>query len=152
MHGDYHLGQVIFTGNDFVIIDFEGEPARALSERRLKRSPLRDIAGMIRSFHYAVYSLYYERKNEQISDWTSLLSWLEIWFHYVSGRFLQAYLATIKGSSLLPDDTEGFNLLLNAFQIEKSLYELNYELNNRPDWLLIPIKGILQLINKLKTT
>lgn len=152
VHGDYHLGQVIFTGRDFVIIDFEGEPARALSERRLKRSPLRDVVGMIRSFHYAVYSLYYERKNEQISDWNSLQNWLEIWFYYISGRFLQAYLSTVKDSTLLPEDVADFNLLLNAFQIEKSLYELSYELNNRPDWLLIPIKGILQIVKKLKTT
>jgi maltose alpha-D-glucosyltransferase/alpha-amylase len=151
VHGDYHLGQVIFTGNDFMIIDFEGEPARALSERQLKRSPLRDVVGMMRSFHYAVYSLYFERRREEISDWAGLQDWLEIWFHYVSGRFLQAYLETVKGNGLLPEDAADINLLLNAYQIEKSLYELNYELNNRPDWLLIPIKGILQLVHKLKT-
>jgi len=145
-HGDFHLGQVLFTGKDFLIIDFEGEPARPMSERRLKRSPLRDVAGMLRSFHYAVHSVFMERSESRPEDVTELTAWIKLWFETVSGVFLSSYLRSIETASILPQREEDFDMLLQAFLLEKGIYELMYELNNRPDWVGIPIHGILHLL------
>jgi maltose alpha-D-glucosyltransferase/alpha-amylase len=145
-HGDYHLGQVLFTGNDFVIIDFEGEPARTLSERRLKRSPLRDIASMIRSFHYAAYNALLKQTSVRAEDVAFLQRWADVWYCYVSGTFLTSYMLTATTASFLPQDKEETAILLDAFLLEKAVYELGYELNNRPDWLIMPIRGIKQII------
>ncbi len=140
-HGDYHLGQVLFTGKDFIILDFEGEPARTFSERRLKRSPLRDVAGMIRSFHYAAYSGLF--KTDAFTHGGKYLEeWAEQWYHYMSGFYLRAYLNTTKGKSFIPSEENDFEVLIQTFLLEKAVYELNYELNNRPDWAIIPMKGI----------
>lgn len=148
IHGDYHLGQVLFTGKDFVILDFEGEPARTYSERRLKRSPLRDVTGMIRSFHYAAYAgiLLNEQLNKE--DKAKLLQYAELWFHYMSGFFMHSYLETANGKGFIPEDLEDVNLLLETYLLEKAIYELNYELNNRPDWVLIPLNGIRSIMEK----
>jgi len=146
VHGDYHLGQVLYTGNDFVIFDFEGEPARALSERRLKRSPIRDVAGMIRSFHYAAYSALLQHASIRPEDIPVLEPWAELWYHYVSGVFLHYYLNTVGNTPLVPNEREEFEVLLQAFLLEKAIYELGYELNNRPDWVIIPIKGIKHIL------
>jgi len=142
VHGDYHLGQVLYTGKDFVIIDFEGEPARPLSERRLKRSPLRDVAGMIRSFHYAAHSVLFKHVSIRPEDITLLEPWVELWYHYVSGVFLHSYLNTVENAPIVPNKREELEILLQAFLLEKAVYELGYELNNRPDWVIIPIRGI----------
>lgn len=142
VHGDYHLGQVLYTGKDFVIIDFEGEPARPLSERRLKRSPLRDVAGMIRSFHYAAHSVLFKHLSIRPEDITLLEPWVELWYHYVSGVFLHSYLNTVENAPIVPNKREELEILLQAFLLEKAVYELGYELNNRPDWVIIPIRGI----------
>lgn len=147
IHGDYHLGQVLYTGNDFVIFDFEGEPERALSERRLKYSPLRDVAGMIRSFHYAVYSALLQHASVRPEDIPVLEKWADLWYHYVSGIFLSSYLNTVKGAPLLPGREE-LETLLQALLLEKAVYELGYELNNRPDWVTIPIKGIKFILKR----
>lgn len=141
-HGDYHLGQVLYTGKDYFIIDFEGEPARSFSERRLKRSPLRDVAGMIRSFHYAVYNALFKIKSFSQVDMAILEEWATLWYHYMSGIYLHAYLERVAGASLVPDNEEDLRTMLETFLLEKAVYELNYELNNRPDWVIIPIKGI----------
>jgi len=149
IHGDYHLGQVLFTGKDFVILDFEGEPARPYSERRLKRSPLRDVAGMLRSFHYAAYSgLFF---NEEIGneDRSKLLPNVEQWYQSVSQIFMYSYLETVKDRPFIPDDKEDLEVLVQTYLLEKVIYELNYELNNRPDWAIIPLKGIKSLIEKI---
>jgi maltose alpha-D-glucosyltransferase/alpha-amylase len=146
IHGDYHLGQVLFTGNDFVIIDFEGEPARALSERRLKRSPLRDVAGMVRSFHYAAYASLFQHLNHKPEDFQELEVYADLWYKYVGGRFLGSYLETVKGSSIIPEDKDHLEILLNSFLLEKAIYELGYEINNRPEWIIIPLKGTKQLL------
>lgn len=149
IHGDYHLGQVLFTGKDFVIIDFEGEPARALSERRLKRSALRDVAGMIRSFHYAAYSALIQHTSIRPEDTPLLESWVEPWYHYVSGVFLRSYLNTVGKADFVPKNRDELDILLQAFILEKAIYELGYELNNRPDWVNIPIKGIKLILKSL---
>jgi maltose alpha-D-glucosyltransferase/alpha-amylase len=147
IHGDYHLGQVLFTGNDFVIIDFEGEPARPLTERRLKRSPLRDVAGMIRSFHYAAYnSLLKPAVAIKYEDVQKLEPWALIWYKYIAGVFLDSYLETAKEAAFIPKDREELDVMLRAYLMEKAIYELGYELNNRPDWAVISMKGIRELI------
>ncbi len=144
IHGDYHLGQVLFTGRDFVIIDFEGEPARALGERRLRYSALRDVAGMIRSFHYAVSSRYLGQRDE---DRAVIKRWVAPWFATVSERFLTAYLETINDSPLLPEDDADRTALLDALILEKAVYELGYEMANRPSWVEIPLEGIRYILN-----
>ncbi|MFW5742469.1 MAG: maltose alpha-D-glucosyltransferase [Spirochaetota bacterium] len=142
IHGDYHLGQVLFTGRDFVIIDLEGEPARSLSERRLKYSAFRDVAGMIRSFHYAVSSRFLERTALRPEDRETLEPWIETWYGYTASTFLGSYLHTVNGAGFIPDDRDDVDLLLNTFILEKAVYEIGYEINNRPDWLMIPLRGI----------
>ncbi|MPZ24116.1 MAG: maltose alpha-D-glucosyltransferase, partial [Dehalococcoidia bacterium] len=148
-HGDYHLGQVLYTGSDFVIIDFEGEPARPLGERRIKRSPLTDVAGMIRSLHYAAHTALL-RENAPVHDSTSvdLEGWATFWYRWVTAAFASAYLETLEGSGLLPRDPEQVGWLLDAALLEKAIYELTYELNNRPDWVGIPLKGLLDLVGE----
>ena len=151
IHGDYHLGQVLFTGKDFVITDFEGEPARSYSERRLKRSPLRDVAGMIRSFHYAAYGSLVLDSHIRKEDFSKLIPFVEQWYHYMSGFFMKAYLETVRGSAFIPRDKEDLDTLMTTFLLEKAIYELNYELNNRPGWVMIPLRGIKDLM-KADTT
>jgi maltose alpha-D-glucosyltransferase/alpha-amylase len=145
-HGDYHLGQVLYTGKDFVLIDFEGEPARALSERRRKRSPLQDVAGMLRSFHYAAHTVRATRRAMMLeSEQERVEQWIQFWCAWASSAFVRAYLKTAGNASFIPRNDSDLELLLNAFLLEKSVYELGYELNNRPDWVPIPIQGIKEL-------
>jgi len=147
IHGDYHLGQVLFTGKDFVLIDFEGEPARSLSDRRLKRSAMKDVAGMIRSFHYAAMSVVLKNNNSKIKENPDLaLNAARVWYKAVSSLFLRSYISTVSGSSILPADNSGLSVLLDSYLLEKVIYELGYELNNRPDWISIPIKGLEDLL------
>jgi maltose alpha-D-glucosyltransferase / alpha-amylase len=151
-HGDYHLGQVLFTGRDFVIIDFEGEPARPLGERRLKRSPLRDVAGMLRSFQYAVASVVADQiergsVGEASPAREQLENWMAYWLTWVSAAFLRGYVLEAKGQPFLPDDPDHVRILLDAFILEKAIYELGYELNNRPQWVDIPLQGIAQVLD-----
>jgi maltose alpha-D-glucosyltransferase/alpha-amylase len=148
-HGDYHLGQVLFTGKDFVITDFEGEPARSLSERRLKRSPLRDVAGMVRSFHYVTQTAankYIPLLPKPETALPLLNHWAQYWYIWVSVNFLNAYLDIMKHTGLLPDDPGQLKILLDAFLYDKALYEVGYELNNRPDWVKVPLQSILQML------
>ena len=146
IHGDYHLGQVLFTGKDFEIIDFEGEPARSLGERKLKRSPLADVAGMLRSFHYAAWGTLLQKVAAQPEDMMQLRPWAEFWYAQVAGSFLRSYLQTIAGAEFVPQDPLAFENLLQAFLLEKATYEVGYELNNRPDWIEIPIRGIARIM------
>jgi maltose alpha-D-glucosyltransferase/alpha-amylase len=148
-HGDYHLGQVLCTGKDFVIIDFEGEPARPLSERRIKRCALRDVAGMLRSFHYAAYSALLNQEASgavRPEDIPALEPWARLWYLWVSAAFLKAYLAQAAQVPFLPQEREELQVMLDASLLEKAIYELGYELNNRPDWVRIPLQGILDLV------
>ncbi len=141
-HGDYHLGQVLNTGANFVIIDFEGEPAKSLAERRRKRSPLRDVAGMLRSFHYAAHSAlgeFPERRGE-------LEPAVERWHERARAAFLEAWIAATAGASFVPAGHADRTRLLDAFLLEKAFYEVAYELNNRPAWLGIPLRGVEQIL------
>jgi len=145
-HGDYHLGQVLCTGRDFAIIDFEGEPARSLSVRRMKRSPLRDVAGMLRSFHYAAYAaLLGQISHLRPEDYPVLEPWAQFWYAWVATTFLRAYLDVAAQERFLPPNPEHLRILLTALLLDKAFYELGYELNSRPDWVRIPLQGILQL-------
>jgi len=144
-HGDYHLGQVLFTGKDFVIIDFEGEPARPLAQRRAKRSALVDVAGMLRSFDYA--ENFALRAGEFREDEQQRMkSWGQYWVYWVSKNFLEAYLKSADGGGFLPSTTDELKILLELSTLQKALYELTYELNNRPDWVSTPIRGILEIL------
>ena len=147
-HGDYHLGQVLYTGRDFVIIDFEGEPMRPIADRRQKRSPLRDVAGMIRSYDYAAWSSLFNLRNSGLIAEDDPLGehWAKYWFGWVAAEFLRAYLETAGSASFLPPERAQRELLLDIFLLDKAVYELNYEINNRPDWLRIPLCGILDLL------
>lgn len=147
IHGDYHLGQVLFTGKDFIILDFEGEPAKSYSERRLKYSPLRDVAGMIESLRYAAYGSLFLDNLIRDEDINKLLLYAEQWYHYMSGFFMQAYLERVKGAKFIPKEKEDLGILLQTFLLQKAIYELNYELNNRPDWVLVPMRGIKAIMS-----
>ena len=140
------MGQVLYTGNDFIIIDFEGEPARPISHRRLKHSALRDLAGMIRSFHYAAFGAMILRPVLQTAEPEELYSLGDIWYSYVSAVFLNSYLETAGRADFLPSNKKDFEMMMNAFLLEKSIYEIGYELNNRPDWVTIPLRGVQQLL------
>ena len=142
LHGDYHLGQVLLQNNDFLIIDFEGEPARSFEERRAKRSPLRDVAGMLRSFDYARWSAL-RRVAQEPSDVDRLAPLALRWRDEVQAAFLHAYDEAARGSGLYASIAPGRGLL-GLYEIEKVLYELRYELANRPDWVQIPLRGLLE--------
>ena len=149
-HGDYHLGQVLYTGKDFVITDFEGEPARPLTERRLKRSPLRDVASMLRSFDYAANAaLLRDDLGAGLVrrvDLNVLNQWARFWYAGVSATFLRAYLDVEGIETLLPRERGELQVLLDVYLLEKAMYELAYELNHRPDWASIPLRGLLYLL------
>jgi maltose alpha-D-glucosyltransferase / alpha-amylase len=154
IHGDFHLGQVLYTGRDYVIIDFEGEPARPLTERRIKRTPIRDVAGMLRSFHYAAYTSLFGKLGSAIvrpEDVAAMEPWARIWNVWISSTYLNSYLLHAQAGGFLPAERESINILLNVYLLEKALYELGYELNNRPDWVRIPLTGILQLLQSPET-
>ena len=145
VHGDFHLGQVLFTGKDFYIFDFEGEPARSLSERRLKYSPLKDLTGLIRSLDYVVQTVLGDSSFRE-KDLPILRSWGGVWYDVVSSAFVEEYLETMKGSGMLPGSREGLEVLFKTLLLEKAIYELGYELNNRPDRISIPISGITGIL------
>jgi maltokinase len=131
-HGDYHLGQTMWAEDDWVILDFEGEPARSLTERRRKRSPLRDVAGMLRSFAYLAIA------SGGSHDWEE----------QARSMFLEGYLETVD-ATLLPSGQAAIDRILSVYELEKAVYELRYELDNRPEWVSIPVAGILRLIDQV---
>jgi maltose alpha-D-glucosyltransferase/alpha-amylase len=151
VHGDYHLGQVLRTEEDFVIVDFEGEPARSIAERRMKQSPMKDVAGMVRSFSYAAYVGLFTFSLHASSDYTTLEAWGDNWQHSVSETFTGSYRETLAansaGRALVPEDDAAWTTMLRAYTMDKALYELRYELDHRPEWVRIPLIGILKLVN-----
>jgi len=146
-HGDYHLGQVLATSDDFMIIDFEGEPARPIAERRQKALALRDVAGMVRSFQYAAYAALREMKEVNAANYSTMESWADYWAAWVSAAYLRAYFDKSGKLPFAPGDGKERRALLDAFLLQKALYEIVYELNNRPDWAPIPLRGLLCLLN-----
>jgi len=147
VHGDYHLGQVLCAGQDFVIIDFEGEPARPLAERRAKQSPLKDVAGMLRSFSYAAYATWLAESEQHPDLSPRFEARAHKWEAAVSAAFLTRYRQTMARAALVPADDHGFGRLLDAFLLEKALYELRYELASRPRWVSIPLLGVLRILD-----
>lgn len=146
IHGDYHLGQLLRSGEDFLIVDFEGEPAKTMEERRRKQTPLKDVAGMLRSFSYAARSALDRYSLEQSSATSTLQPWAALWENAVCAAYLHGYReATGTAASLLPQPAQA-DALLSGLLLEKALYELLYELNNRPTWLHIPLSGLLALV------
>ena len=148
VHGDFHLGQVLWTGSDFVIIDFEGEPARSVGQRRIKRSPLADVAGMLRSFDYAAEQATRSPSSSRLTTDapTVLAPWARTWSRWVSAAFLSEYLAVAAVGGVIPGDADETRTLLRALVLDKAVYELAYEMDNRPDWLVTPVRGILDLL------
>jgi maltose alpha-D-glucosyltransferase / alpha-amylase len=151
IHGDLHLGQVLFTGEDFMFIDFEGEPARTLAERREKHSPLRDVAGMVRSFHYAAYAALFRRPSgagPKSGESQSPVPFANAWYLAVSAEYLRAYFdtATASSANFLPANPDEREFVLNFWLLGKAIYELKYELNHRLDWVAIPLEGIDMLL------
>lgn len=138
-HGDYHLGQVLETGGDFVIIDFEGEPARPLAERRGKQSPVRDVAGMLRSLHYAAHAARPE-------EWAGSEAWAEAWTDLAGAAFLEGWRETVRGAGFCPDGDGELERMLGGFLLEKVLYEIGYERGNRPGWVGIPLRGLERVL------
>jgi maltose alpha-D-glucosyltransferase/alpha-amylase len=151
IHGDYHLGQLLFTGKDFVILDFEGEPARPIGERRLKRSALIDVAGMLRSFNYAAHHGLLGSRTIRPLDQMILEGYADLWSTRASQVFMSAYLEKAGNAVFVPKDQDDLRLLLRSFLTVKALYELRYELNNRPKWVAIPLRGILRLLDESAT-
>jgi maltose alpha-D-glucosyltransferase/alpha-amylase len=146
VHGDYHLGQVLFTGDDFVIIDFEGEPQRPLSERRIKRLGLRDVAGMLRSYQYTTQMALraaLEGGVEEPDHADALAEWADGLARWLAASFLRGYLATVEDTPIVPAEPTHLRRLLDTLVLDKAAYELGYELNNRPDWVDIPLRGLL---------
>jgi maltose alpha-D-glucosyltransferase/alpha-amylase len=148
-HGDYHLGQVLYTGKDFIIADFEGEAGRSLSDRRIKRSPLRDVANMLQSFHYAAnVGLRNEIESGMLrtENLPVMQQWVQFWSTCVSAAFLNSYLAIAAQDSFLPKTKTELQVLLDAYLLEKAIHGLGYDLDSRPDWIEITLARILQLL------
>ncbi|QZZ22978.1 maltose alpha-D-glucosyltransferase [Leptothermofonsia sichuanensis E412] len=146
-HGDYHLGQILYTGKDFFIIDFEGESTRNVNERRMKRSPLRDVAGMLQSFYYAAsYALQNEVENGFIhaDQFLRMEQWAQLWESWVSAAFLNAYLKTARQDSFLPENHQELKVLLDNYLLERAVYDLGYKLLHRSESIQIQLQRVLQ--------
>jgi len=150
IHGDYHLGQVLFTGNDYIIIDFEGEPESAIADRKIKHSPLKDVAGMIRSFHYAVCAKLYFSSETKGIDPLRLQKAADRWYKLITDAYVESYLQTMGDIKHIFGGRTEMNFILQLHLLEKSVYELGYELNGRPDWIRIPLKGIQQVLFEIE--
>jgi maltose alpha-D-glucosyltransferase/alpha-amylase len=150
IHGNLHLQQFLLTGKDVAIHDFGGNPHRNYSERRLKRSPLRDVASMVRSFHYVAYKAFFNTIQVGKEEIHNLLPFAGIWAQYMSSFFLNAYLEKIESSSLIPSTKEDKDLMLRTYILEGAIHDLNYELNNRPEYIVVPLGLINSILDKAK--
>jgi trehalose synthase len=146
IHGNYHLEQILFTGKDVSILHFGGDPSRSFSERRIKRSPLRDVASLIRSFYYAAHENLLSNLVRP-EDIEKLTPYAELWTHYMSMFFLHAYLETVAESSFIPKDKNDLRTLLEVYLLERAIFALNYELNNRPQWVMVPVRLINTILS-----
>jgi len=149
IHGDYHLGQILVQNDDFYIIDFEGEPESTIRDRKVKQPPLKDVAGLFRSYHYAIYSSIFNNKDLYKESQEELFEAGEILYNYIINVFLGTYVALIKKANLNIGYKEERIFLLQYSLLEKAVYELGYELNSRPQWAVIPLKGISNIINQI---
>lgn len=146
IHGDYHLGQVLVNGDDFYILDFEGEPESTIRDRKVKQPPLKDVAGLFRSFHYAIYATIFNNKDKYPFEQEQLFKAAEILFNYFVGAFLQTYVEKAQAGNLNIGYDHEIEFLLKYCLIEKAVYELGYELNSRPRWAVIPLRGIQSIM------
>ncbi|WP_299228748.1 trehalose synthase [uncultured Psychroserpens sp.] len=147
VHGDYHLGQVLVKDDDFYILDFEGEPESTIRDRKVKQPPLKDVAGMFRSFHYAIYATIFNNIDLYKQEQTKLFEAAEILYQYFKGVFLGTYIIEIQNANINIGYHQERIFLLKYSLLEKAVYELGYELNSRPRWAVIPLKGISNIIN-----
>lgn len=147
IHGDYHLGQVLVNGDDFYILDFEGEPESTIRDRKVKQPPLKDVAGMFRSFHYAIYATIFNNADKYPVEQEELFKAGEILYKYFVGVFLQTYIHTVQQNNLNIGYDHEIDFLLKYCLLEKAVYELGYELNSRPRWAVIPLRGIQSILN-----
>jgi trehalose synthase-fused probable maltokinase len=138
-HGDFHLGQMLRTDEGWIVLDFEGEPGRQVAARRLRSSPLRDVAGMLRSFDYAVGVALMDRSSPDQPEWKRLVTFGDAWAAVNREAFWEAYLAVVGDKGVLPD-SESVSTMLRAFETQKAIYEVDYELGHRPDWVWIPLR------------
>ena len=145
-HGDYHLKQILWTGKEYIMNSFEGDPSKSFSERRIRRSAMRDLAAMIRSLHYAAYSSILSPEYSQQRKEGNLEEWAESWHYYISRLYIKGYLDKAENKDYVPKNQEDFNILMHTFLLEKALTELNYEIENRQEWILIPLRGIKSII------
>jgi maltose alpha-D-glucosyltransferase/alpha-amylase len=146
IHGDYHLGQVLVNGDDFYILDFEGEPESTIRDRKVKQPPLKDVAGLFRSFHYAIYATIFNNKDKYPYDQEQLFKAAEILFNYFVGAYLETYVEKAQGGNLNIGYNQEIEFLLKYCLVEKAVYELGYELNSRPRWAVIPLRGIQSIM------
>jgi maltose alpha-D-glucosyltransferase/alpha-amylase len=147
VHGDYHLGQILVKDDDFYILDFEGEPESTIRDRKVKQPPLKDVAGMFRSFHYAIYATIFNNMEKYDQTQEILFQAAEILYSYFTSVFLATYIEAILNANLNIGYNQERNFILKYCLLEKAVYELGYELNSRPRWALIPLKGISNIIN-----
>ena len=147
VHGDYHLGQILVVEDDFYILDFEGEPESTIRDRKVKQPPLKDVAGMFRSFHYAIYATVFNNSEKYVQSQETLFEAAEILYSYFTSVFLATYIDAILEANLNIGYNQERNFILKYCLLEKAVYELGYELNSRPRWALIPLKGISNIIN-----
>lgn len=147
IHGDYHLGQVLVNDDDFVILDFEGEPESTIRDRKVKQPPLKDVAGMFRSFHYAIYATIFNNREKYPQEQTELFNAAELLFRYLVGVFLETYIENVQDGNLNIGYRHEVEFLLRYCLLEKAVYELGYELNSRPRWAVIPLRGIQSIMN-----
>ena len=147
VHGDYHLGQVLVQNDDFYILDFEGEPESTIRDRKVKQPPLKDVAGLFRSFHYAIYSTIFDGANNFPQPQEDLFKAGEILYRYFIGVFLHTYTDIVQEHNLNIGYNQERLFMLKYCMLEKAVYELGYEMNSRPDWAVIPLEGIRSIIN-----
>jgi maltose alpha-D-glucosyltransferase/alpha-amylase len=149
IHGDYHLGQVLYNGSDYIILDFEGEPESSIGARKIRHSPMKDVAGMLRSFHYAVSAKFYFSNEIQEIPGAAIEDAAQHWYNTVSHTYLQQYFDTFGTSNIIGTDKSEHLFLLQLHLLEKAVYELGYEFNGRPQWVKIPLKGIEQVVKEI---
>ena len=150
IHGDYHLGQVLVDQDDFFLLDFEGEPESTIQDRKVKQPPLKDVAGMFRSFHYAIYSTIFNNDGSFKTSQEDLFAAGEVLYKYMIGVFMETYVNKVQSENLNIGYKQEIEFLLDYCLLEKAVYELGYELNSRPRWTIIPLRGIASILKNKK--